>query len=179
MSTQVDKSLIAAASNVLSHATQDEVGADFQLAGLRAMAQQALQNIDGDVAAVRPVFEDGKNGHDYARQFVQWREKPPAMSAVLLAAAETLKLDAADPAVVAAALASFAADVPLNNAYHDNSHFREVTAMMAVYCNVNQQLAAQGAGNVVTLSGADMAKCVLAAMGHDLLHNGGGNTVDG
>ena len=179
MVTPVDKSLIAAASHMLSHATQDDVGADFQLADLRAMAQQALSRIDADTTAVAPVFGDGKNGHDYARQFVKWREQPPAMSAVLLAAADALKLDAADPAVMAAALASFAADVPLNNAYHDNSHFREVTTMMAVYCKVNQHLATQGVDGVSALSSADMAKCVLAAMGHDLLHNGGGNTVDG
>ena len=179
MASLVDKSLIAAASNALAHSTQAEVGADFQLADLRAMAQQAVQRADRDTATVRPVFEDGKSGHDYARQFVQWREKPPVMSAVLLAAAEALKLEGDDPAVMAAAMASFAADVPLNNAYHDNSHFREVTAMVAVYCKVNQQLAAQGVAGATPLSSSDMAKCVLAAMGHDLLHNGGGNTVDG
>lgn len=179
MATQVDKSLIAAANNVLAHATQADVGDDFALSDLRTMAQQAIARLDADVAAVAPVFAKDHSGHDYARQFIKWREQPPAMLAVLLASAQELKLDAADPAMVAAALASFAADVPLNNAYHDNSHFREVTAMMAVYCMVNQQVAAQGAPNVVALSSADMAKCVLAAMGHDLLHNGGGNTVDG
>lgn len=173
------KAVIAAAANVLAESSQADVGPSFAIDDLRDKAKKALQNTDQDSAAVAGVLEGQKNGHDYARQFADWRDQPPAMAGVLLAAADKLGIDAGEPAMVAAALASFAADVPLNNAYHDNSHFREVTTMMAVYCNVNQQLAAQGYEGAVALSGSDMAKCILAAMGHDLMHDGTGNTVNG
>lgn len=170
--------VIASARSVLAQATPEDIGADFKLDQLRALADTAVQTLAQDAKAMMAVFDGDKNGHDYARQFARWRDAPPSMPSVLAAAAGALGIDAAEPALLAAALVSFAADVPLNNAYHDNSHFREVTTMMAVYCGVNQQLAAQGVPDVVALSGNDMAKCLLAALAHDLLHDGTGNTVN-
>lgn len=163
----------------LASVTQDDVGAAFALAELLAAAAASAENFSADVARVAPLFAGKKIGHDYAMLFDRWRENPPSMSALLAVALDELRISPDEPAARAAALVAQAADVPLGHAYHDNNHFREVTAMMAIYLRVNRQMVQAGDPSATPLSENNMAKCLLAAIGHDLLHNGRGNTVDG
>jgi hypothetical protein len=79
----------------------------------------------------------------------------------------------------AAIMTGIAADVRINNAYHDNSHFREVTAVMTRLLNANDELAEKGVTGAQKLNADDIAKCLAAAAAHDLMHDGLGNTVDG
>lgn len=172
-------SLLNTVTAQVQNATQEEVGSGFTLTALQTAAQQALQNDAADIKRVRPLFKSDRTGPGYGRLFDAWRVNPPSMASLLTVAADMLHIDPAEPALHAAMLAAIAADVPLNKGYHDNHHFREVTAMMAVYCLVHQQLAAVGRGDTILLSSRDLAKCLLASIAHDLLHDGRGNTVDG
>lgn len=120
--------------------------------------------------------EAGKN---ISYLFMDWRAKPVSTVAILYAAAEVLKIDTDSKEFIGAVIAGIAADVPSTNAYHDNNHFREVTAMMARLCNINQKMCQTENAPSVLLNGPDMSKCLMAAAAHDLLHDGGDNTLNG
>lgn len=141
---------------------------------LAAVGARSLTALDGDMAKIAPLFAGQHDGVTLARLFTRWRTTQPSMPALLVAAGSELGLQQQGALADAAALVSLAADVAHTNAYHDNNHFREVTAMMALYLRAHQ-----GIDSAVKLSSADMTKCLIAAMAHDLHHDGTGNKVEG
>lgn len=173
------KTAIRSAREVLRGAAENFFDAGFSREDLLHRALEARRHFDADRLSTDALFGDAESGHDYARIFDRWRVRPPSMAALLSTAAERLRVPADHPVFTAALMAGFAADIPSRNAYHDNAHFREVTAMMAVYADANQSLAAAGRLRAVELDAAELAKCLLAAAAHDLGHDGTGNRVDG
>jgi 3'5'-cyclic nucleotide phosphodiesterase len=119
------------------------------------------------------------SGDALAALFDIWRKDPPSTAAVISVAAETLGIGPATPALKAALMAGIAADVDPGHAYHNTSHFREVVSSMARLLTVNNEIASTGATGAELLDGPDMAKCLLAAAAHDLLHDGTNNTAGG
>lgn len=147
-------------------------------------AKKTLAAFDADVERVKRegavlFASPPASGDALAALFDIWRKDPPSTAAVITAAAQTLGIDETTPAFKAALMAGIAADVDPGHAYHNTSHFREVTCSMARLLGVNNELAASGANGAELLDGNAMAKCLLAAASHDLLHSGGNNTVAG
>lgn len=130
----------------------------------------------GDHTESRP----GENGDKIADTFTKWRdEQAPSVTAVLLDAADKMGIDTEEPAFQAALMTSVAAEVALQNDYHDNSHFREVVTASVRLAVTNNELAANGEPGVELLDSGDLAKTVLAAAGHDLNHDGNNNSPGG
>lgn len=157
--------LLARACALLRGAALNDV--PFDRAALMAAGETARRRFAQDVALVAPLF-DTAHGPQRARLFLRWRRQPPAIPALIIAAAARLELPPEEPALLAALLAGIAADVPVQNPYHNNAHFREVTAMMALFVQAQPGMLAH-----------DAALCLLAAAAHDLSHDGGSNTVAG
>jgi len=142
----------------------------------KAILAQASQTLYGNHTESRP----GENGDKFADTFTQWRDQEaPSVTAVLLDAADKMGIDKDEPAFQAALMTSVAAEVALQNDYHDNSHFREVVTASIRLAVTNNELAAQGEPGVELLDGHDLAKTVLAAAGHDLNHDGNNNSPNG
>lgn len=119
------------------------------------------------------------NGAKMAALFDKWRDNPPSTVAIICAAAEHFDIPADNRQLKAAVMAGLAAEVDNDNPYHSNHHFREVTASIARLCNTNNELAASGKPGTVMLDADDLAKCLLAAAGHDLMHDGKTNSLTG
>ena len=121
---------------------------------------------------------DNKGG-EVAALFDKWRDNPPSTAAIICAAAEHFDIPPDNRNLKAAVMAGLAAEVDSENPYHSNHHFREVTASIARLCNVNNELAASGKPGGVMLESNDVAKCLLSAAGHDLMHDGKTNSLTG
>ncbi len=161
---------------------------DFSATDLSAATRRILNNLQSDIGQVHRdsaiLFAPGSAGplpagHAIARMFVRWRKDPPSMPALLIVAAAHFNIPAETPAFKAALMAAVAAEVPSRLPYHSNHHFREVVAMMARLCDANNALAQVGTAGTMMLSPDDVALCLLAAVGHDLLHDGKGNAPQG
>lgn len=151
---------------------------------LLASARDALASFDADVLRVKRegavlFASPPASGDALAALFDIWRKDPPSTAAVVAVAAETLGVAGGTPALRAALMAGVAADVDPGNAYHNTSHFREVVSSMARLLTVNNEMAVSGAKGTELLGENDMAKCLLAAAAHDLLHDGTNNTSGG
>lgn len=120
-----------------------------------------------------------QTGEDIACIFNDWRQDPPSIAALVSVAAQDLALDPESTLLAAVMLAALAADIPYHHPYHDNHHFREVTAMMACYCRRTLNPPGFTSADAPLLSSGDIAKCLLAAVAHDLHHDGGSNGVAG
>lgn len=149
--------------------TLETLGRD--MARIRDDAGVIFATATGDQAAMA--------GHDLAHLFTKWRRKPPSTVALILVAAAHFGIAPDNEKLQAAIMAGLAAEVTLDNPYHNNSHFREVTTMMARFCNMNNLLARQGDARTLLLTPDDIALCLTAAAAHDLLHTGKSNSPDG
>jgi hypothetical protein len=125
--------------------------------------------------------ELGENGAKLAAVFEKWRDgdRPPSMVSVLMFAADGLGIAEDSPAFQAALLAGVSGEIKHDNGYHDNHHFREVTASMLRLLVTNNDLAMQGVDRAPLLDTENQAKSLLAAAAHDQNHDGTGNVVDG
>lgn len=112
-------------------------------------------------------------GQKISKTLSDWRHNPPSIPALICIAAEHFGIPAESEALQAALMAGIAAEMPHPNAYHNTDHFREVTAAVIRLCHAHNQLAA------APLSAEDIAKMLLAAAGHDLLHDGKDNMLNG
>ncbi|MEZ0261424.1 MAG: hypothetical protein ACAH80_10470 [Alphaproteobacteria bacterium] len=151
---------------------------------LLSSAKDALAAFDADVLRVKRegavlFASPAASGDALAALFDIWRKDPPSTAAVISVAAETLGITPSTPALKAALMAGIAADVDPGHAYHNTSHFREVVSSMARLLTVNNEMAVSGAKGTQLLDSDDMAKCLLAAAAHDLLHDGTNNTAGG
>lgn len=150
--------------------------------------QKALKNIDQDMAQLKTQNQtlfgnhvensDGANGAKLADLYSTWRDDgPPSVPAILMHAADVMGIDKEEPSFKAAVMTGIAAEIELENSYHDNHHFREVVTAALRYCVTNNEMAADGQTEL--MSGKDIAKTLLAAAGHDLNHDGTGNHENG
>lgn len=127
-------------------------------------------------AGTLPAGED--RGQKLAALFDKWRDGPaPSTAAIICTAAAHFDIPADNRHLKAAIMTALAAEVDNDNPYHSNHHFREVTATMARLCTVNNDMAASGNG--VLLDADSIAKSLLAAAGHDLMHDGKTNSLTG
>lgn len=106
------------------------------------------------------------DGEGLAELFFGWRQDPPSIDALLKEAVAhfgipTTALSTKDIFNVAAA-----ADLPAPNPYHNNDHFREVTAVMIRLIDTHNRFFEP------KLDVFDISKCLIAAAGHDLGHRG-------
>lgn len=140
---------------------------------------QRLKQDAGVLFACATAAGGDDRGTKMAELFDKWRDSPPSTTAIICAAAEHFDIPADNKHLKAAVMAGLAAEVDNDNPYHSNHHFREVTATMARLCNVNNELAASGKPDAVMLESDNIAKCLLAAAGHDLMHDGKTNSLTG
>jgi hypothetical protein len=136
--------------------------------------EKDIQKIAGADAILFPSLKDGplpkSAGKNLADVFLDWRDDPPSIAAIIAYGAEKFGIDQKSPFLRAALLTAVAADVPNANPYHSIHHYREVTCAMIRLLHAHAQIAGE-----VPLDTNDMAKCLLAAAGHDLLHDGNSN----
>jgi len=140
---------------------------------------QRLKQDAGVLFASASTAGGDDNGAKMAELFDKWRDNPPSTVAIICAAAEHFDIPPDNRQLKAAIMAGLAAEVDNDNPYHSNHHFHEVTAAMARLCNVNNELAAGGKPGTIMLETNDIAKCLLAAAGHDLMHDGKTNSLNG
>jgi len=140
---------------------------------------QRLKQDAGVLFACATTAGGDDNGTKMAALFDKWRDNPPSTTAIICAAAEHFDIPPDNKHLKAAIMAGIAAEVDNDNPYHSNHHFREVTAAMARLCNVNNELAASGKPGTVMLEADNIAKSLLAAAGHDLMHDGKTNSLTG
>lgn len=184
-----DHDYISAARAALQQLAAADAGlfrASLPQADLVRSGQRVFDRLDKDMAGIGhdsdilfSTHASAKTGHALARLFTRWRENPPSTTALILVAAKRAGTPPDSKNLQAALMAGIAADVALANPYHNNNHFREVTAMMARYCVINNTLTAGGDAQAIMLTPDDIALCLAAAAGHDLLHNGKGNAPNG
>lgn len=110
------------------------------------------------------------HGKALAAIFSGWRKNPPSTLSLVEAAAAHFKIPAGEKYLTDAFNTAAAADVPVNNPYHDNHHFREVTATMISLVH------AHNSHFEPKLDARDICKCLIAAAAHDLAHTGKPNT---
>lgn len=142
---------------------------------------EALQKSHATLFANHAESFEGENGQKLANLFEDWRDgdNPPSVPAILLDAADKMGIDKDDPIFQAALMTGIAAEITLDNAYHDNNHFREVVTATMRLVNTNNELATSGQEGVHLMDGQDISKILLAAAGHDLNHDGDGNAPNG
>lgn len=124
----------------------------------------------------------GENGQKLANLFEKWRdgEQTPSAVSIVMFAADGFSIDEDSPNLQAAILAAVAAEISHeDNGYHDNHHFREVTAANIRLLATNEELAAKGEAGAPLLDTEAIAKSLTAAVSHDQGHDGTGNNVDG
>jgi len=132
-----------------------------------------------------PLFADGLKpeyiGERMAESFTKFEEESrPSLSALMLHAQDKLGLsDQETPEFNAAMMSALAADVPNTNGYHNNQHFLEVTSFAIRLFTTHNNLVSKGELKEELLDEKDFGKLMLAASGHDLLHDGLGNAPEG
>src|SRR6218665_4221683 len=133
---------------------------------------QRLKEDAGVLFGSATVAGGDDRGGKLAEVFDKWRADPPSTVAIICAAAAHFDIPPDNRQLKAAVMAGLAAEVDNDNPYHSNHHFREVTAAMARLCNVNNEIASTGKPGSVLLDADNIAKSLLAAAGHDLMHDG-------
>ena len=161
----------------------------FRRDELVGSAIDTVRNFDRDIQALKQdagvLFGSATTaggddrGGKLAALFDKWRDNPPSTTAIICAAAAHFDIPADNRHLKAAVMAGLAAEVDNDNPYHSNHHFREVTATMARLCNVNNEIAAGGQAGSVFLDADNIAKSLLAAAAHDLMHDGKTNSLNG
>jgi len=151
------------------------------------IADHLVEDFQTLYGAYDVLFDDyremfgGANGAKLADLFQDWRdaERAPSICSILLAISDQHDIDQSSSVFQAALLTGIAADIKLNNPYHDNNHFREVVAATVRIINTNNELSANNVEGVLWIGPQTAAKALLAAAGHDLNHDGTGNSLDG
>lgn len=190
MNTQAYRQALEGAAALIAAEDDSFFSGSLPRQALLDSSVDVLANLDADIAKVlahkdalfaAPERNDDPRlaGHKLARAFTDWRKDPPSATALVIVAARHLGIPADNAALQGSLMAALAADVALDNPYHNNSHFREVTAMMARLCDANNTLAKRGVSGAEHLSADNLAKALMAALGHDLLHDGKGNAPQG
>lgn len=179
------KEALQGSAAALAAQTPDTFSKSFTQTELVNSSIETISRFDQDMARLRKeagVLIDGAGGIDGGQKmadlFNSWRDNPVSTPAIISFAAEHFGISPDDKNLRAALMAGIAAEVQNDNPYHSNHHFREVTATMVRLCATNNDLAA-GNKNAVFLETDNIAKCLLAAAGHDLMHDGKTNSLSG
>lgn len=166
---------------------------DPALAPLIAPDAAGLLRIQADIRARDANFRAKKGvlfhyaataletGRNFTRVHInQYRDEKnggrPSLPALAIAFADRLGLDAASAEYRAMILMAVRAErqVAQEPAYHNRHHFADVSALMANLLEKNNEMAAAGTGGVA-LSKKDQALAFIAAIRHDIGHEGGTN----
>jgi hypothetical protein len=99
----------------------------------------------------------------------------PSLPEIVVLACERAGMAPAAPLRRAAMAAAILASVPSGNAYHNETHTREVLANALWLAEANAHLAAGGVWGAITLSACDTGRLILYAVAHDIGHDGGSN----
>lgn len=183
--TSVYKQALQQAASALAAQAPETFSTSFSQTDLVNSSIQSLSRFDQDIASLKKdaaVLFDGSTGeaagHKMSDLFNSWRDRPVSTPAIISFAAEHFGIPPEDKNLQAALMAGIAAEVENDNPYHNNHHFREVTATMARLCATNNDLAASQK-TAIFLETDNIAKCLLAAAGHDLMHDGKTNSLSG
>jgi len=146
---------------------------------------RVLIRLDTDLSIMRELnffyasymaLDTDKNGQIISDYFTHWRTHGgPSVPAMMLVTAEKLDIDIHEKCFRAAIVIGICAEIVNDCPYHNNAHFREVMAFMIRNCVTNNELVEYSERGAEFLDGPDLAKCMLAAAGHDLRHDGSGN----
>ncbi len=122
--------------------------------------------------------KDGENGVKLEQLFNKWRKKsnPINTTSLILSIAQELEVKETDKYLQAAINLAIVADIKADNPYHDNQHFREVVASTMRLVATHNQLAKQESDKI---GNKDLFKILIAAIGHDLNHDGSINYING
>ncbi|MFN3826638.1 MAG: hypothetical protein ACK4NR_03330 [Micavibrio sp.] len=143
-----------------------------------------IEDLDHDFEQKGGIyFRAGEDPFETAKEFTrihveQYRQGGrPSLPALAFHHAEGLGVPAESPAYKALLLVSTRAEMKLaiEPDYHSKCHYADVTAFTANLLNKNNQLVAQGDRQAVNLSVQEQALTLIAAIGHDLDHEGKGN----
>jgi hypothetical protein len=179
------KEALQEAAVAVSAQTPETFSKSFAQAELVNSGIESVSRFDQDIARLKKeagILIEGTGGTDGGKKmadlFNSWRDDPVSTPAIIAFAAEHFGISPDDKNLRAALMAGIAAEVQNDNPYHSNHHFREVTATMVRLCATHNDLATQNK-NVVFLETDNIAKCLLAAAGHDLMHDGKTNSLSG
>jgi len=131
-------------------------------------------------------FEPGKDAFDTAKKFTDIHinhyhdNARPSLPTLAIHHAEKMGLSQGSPEYKAMVLIAFHAEIQQENApdYHNRNHFADVTAVAASLIHTNLQMLEDKNPEAVNLNASEQALVVIAALGHDLGHDGHGNPAD-
>jgi hypothetical protein len=144
-----------------------------------------IQNLDQGFQEKGGIFfHTGSDAFETAKRFTeihvnQYRETGrPSLPALAVHHAETLGIDKNSPEYKAMILVAVRAEMKVASLpdYHNQHHFTDVAAMTANLLAKNDEMAKTGAAPA--LSKQEIALTFVAAIGHDLDHEGKGNPPD-
>jgi hypothetical protein len=106
----------------------------------------------------------------------QWRGKAPFNATVVKTALDYFGIDVDSPLYHCALVGGVLADVPHDNPYHNNHHFREVLFVLCLLM-ANHNNAATDKTKILTKD--EITILIIAAAIHDFAHDGRGNMIKG
>jgi hypothetical protein len=154
---------IVSASSFNPIAEQSLIGIDRDMRKLRASSDVIFPSVAEDQSL--PL----ESGMELAKLFHDLRKSPPSIASVITVAADKFGIEKNHPLLRAAFMISIAADIATESPYHNSNHTREVTIAMTRLIYAYQQQ------KKTPLSQEDICLCLVAAVGHDLMHDGTGN----
>ena len=119
-----------------------------------------------------------KWGEDISHVFNSWRngDGTPSLPALLLNAAHHFDLDMTSDLFSMALTACMLGEIPHENPYHNNHHFREVFFLLVHLCDNHNEIEKNPA---MALNHDDILTLLATAAIHDFAHKGQGNIIDG
>jgi hypothetical protein len=153
--------------------------ADQILSSAEVLLAELDQNLS-DLDEVEELFygkELAAYGERCATVFKRWDEEGgwPSLLAITMRAWDKFSLPQ-DKLFKAAILSAIIAEVPNDLQYHGNTHYRKVLLQSIRLAQTNQKLEGE---EHVNLSDENIALLLIAAIIHDLGHEGGDNLRDG
>ena len=156
----------------------------------KANIQKTLKNIqkmDDEFQENGGVFfHAGKDAFETAKKFTeihveQYRNSDrPSLPALAAHHAEKIGLEEDSPLYKAMLLVATRAEMKqaVTPEYHSQEHYADVTAVAANLVHENNRMLANGEKGAVPLSKEEQAIVILAAIGHDIDHDGNSNPAD-
>lgn len=111
--------------------------------------------------------------------FQSWRDNEsiaPSLFQILQCAIDYFKIPVDHPLMKFAVTCCLLGDIPNNNSYHNNAHFREVVCLIIKLVIVHNEI---NRNPYIELCDDDIILIICAAAVHDLAHDGGSNFVEG
>ena len=147
-------------------------------------ALQDIQALDKNFKEIGGIFfHAGSNAFETAEKFTQTHVESyrqtgrPSLPALAMHHAEQMGLDKNSPAYKALIMVAVRAEMKaaVTPDYHSKFHYMDVAAMTANLLEKNSEMVKAGVAGAVPLTQHEQALTFIAAMGHDLDHEGGTN----